>query len=79
MLWVLIRGTCGELRSIVYASTPSNLELTISSLQNKTDTCANSVDPDETTHKSRLIRIFTVCHSVSDFRLKPLFASMDLS
>ena len=28
---------------------------------------------------NRLIRIYTVCHSVFDFRLKPLFASVDMS
>ena len=28
---------------------------------------------------SCLIRIYTVCHSVFDFRLKPLFASVDKS
>ena len=44
--------------------------------QTKTDTCANSVVPDQT---ARLIRIYIVCHSVVDFRLKPLFASMDMS
>ena len=27
---------------------------------------------------SRLIRIYTVCHSVIDFWLKPLFATMDV-
>ena len=32
-----------------------------SALQTKTDTCANSVDPD---YASRLIRIYIVCHSV---------------
>ena len=31
------------------------------------DTFANSVDPDDTTHKSRLIRIYTVCYSVLIF------------
>ena len=29
--------------------------------------------------KSCLIRIYTVCHSLSDFRLKPLFAFMDIA
>ena len=48
-------------------------------LQTKTDTSANSVDLDETAHMSRLIRIYTICHSVFDFRLKPLFASMDVT
>ena len=28
---------------------------------------------------SHLIRIYTVCHSVFDFRLKPLFASVDMA
>ena len=28
---------------------------------------------------SLLIRIYTVCHSVIDFLLKPLFATMDVS
>ena len=35
----------------------------------------NSVGPDETT--SRLIRIYTVCHPIFDFRLNPL--SVDMS
>ena len=37
---------------------------------------ANNVDPDETSH---LIWIYTVCHSDFNFRLKPLFASVDMS
>ena len=45
--------------------------LILSSRQTKTDTCINSVDPDET---ARLIWIYTVCHYVFDFRLKSLFA-----
>ena len=28
---------------------------------------------------NRLFRIYTVCHSVFDFRLKPLFASVNMS
>ena len=43
--------------------------------QTKTNSCINSVDPDET---SRLIRIYTVCLSVLEFRLKTLFSSMDV-
>ena len=38
------------------------LVLILLALWNKTDTCANSVDPDETAHLSRLIKIYTVCH-----------------
>ena len=49
-----------------------------SSLQTNTDTFANSVDPDETARRSRLIWIFIVCHSVIFFT-KPLFATMDVS
>ena len=52
--------------------------LTLSARQTKIDTCANSVDLDGT-ETSRLIRIYTVCHSKFDFRLKPLFASVDVS
>ena len=40
--------------------------------QNKTDTYANSVT-------RRLIRIYIVCHSVFDLRLKPLFTAVDMS
>ena len=29
--------------------------------------------------KSRLVRIYTVFHSVIDFKLKPFFASVDMS
>ena len=50
--------------------------LTISAWQTKTDICANSVEPILVT---RLIRIYTVCHSVFDLRLKPLFASVNMS
>ena len=51
----------------------------LSTLQNKTYIFANSVDLDETAHMSHLIRICTICHSVFDFRLKPLLASIDKS
>ena len=47
-------------------------------LQINTDTFENSVDPDETARPSRLIRIYSVCHSVFDFRLSPLFASVEV-
>ena len=33
---------------------------------------AISVDPDETAHKSRLIKIYTVCYPVNDFDYVPL-------
>ena len=39
----------------------------------KTDACANSVDPDEMAHQK------LHCYSVTDFLLKPLFATMDMS
>ena len=41
--------------------------LSLSSLQTNTDIFPNSADPD-------LIRIYTICRSVIDFRLKCLFA-----
>ena len=50
------------------------MPLTFSARQSEINTCANKVDPDET---ARLIRIYATCHSVLDFRLKPLFASVD--
>ena len=51
-------------------------DLTLSGRLTKKDSCANSVDPGET---ARLIKIYTVCHSVFDIRLKPLFASVNMS
>ena len=44
--------------------------LSLSTLQANTDVYANSVDPDET---SRLIRIYTVCHSVYQSIETPIF------
>ena len=47
--------------------------------QTKTDTfctCVNSVDPDEMV---RNIWFYSVCHSIFNFRPKPLFASVDVS
>ena len=49
----------------------------LSARQTKTCTCANSVDQMRRVVTRRLIRIYTVCHSVLDFGLKPLFASVD--
>ena len=51
---------------------------TLSALLTNTDTFANSVDPDETTHMSRIIRIYTVCHSISEFSLICRFATMHM-
>ena len=50
--------------------------LALSAPQTKTDACANKEDPEEMAHKHR---IYTVRHSVFDFRLKLLFAAMDMS
>ena len=51
--------------------------LTLSYLLTSTDTSINSADPDEM--KSHFFWIYTVCHFVIDFRLKPLFAVMVVS
>ena len=40
--------------------------LTFSFPQTSTDSFTNSADPDETAHKSSLIWIYSVCHSVID-------------
>ena len=42
---------------------------TLSTLQTKTYTFVNSVDPGETAQMNRLIRICTVSHSVIDLEL----------
>ena len=47
--------------------------------QTKTNSFAKRVDPEEMACKNRLIRIYTVCYSVFDFRLKLLLASVDKS
>ena len=46
--------------------------LPLSSRQTKTGTFANSVDLEKTAHHepSRLIRVYTVCHSGFDFKMK---------
>ena len=51
-------------------------KLTLSAVQTKTNTCANSVAPDE---MAGLIRLYTVCHFVFKVRLKPIFATMGVS
>ena len=59
----------------VYRHCPANF--IASAQQTSPDTFASSADQNET---NRLIRIYTVCHSVIDFSLKPLvFATMDVS
>ena len=58
------------------ASYSEKQALTISALLTTQNTCATSVDPDV---MSRLIRIYTVCHSIIDFWMKTLFATMDVS
>ena len=50
--------------------------LTLSAFRTKKDTYTNSVDPDETAHLSRLIRIYNVCRSFY-FYLGSLFATVD--
>ena len=58
------------------ANLPSyQVPFTISAGPTKTNLYANSVDPDETALYDRLVWIYTVCHSVFDFRLKPIFGS----
>ena len=55
--------------------------LILSARQTETDTFTNSADPDETARMSRLISIYTVCHSVFDVTciMKHLIASVDMS
>ena len=52
-------------------------------LFNLSDTYANSVDPNDTAYNemrlSRLIKIYTICHSGFYSRLIFLLASMDMS
>ena len=43
------------------------------------DTFAKSAGPDDMVVISHQIRISTVCHSVFDFGLRPLFAVMNVS
>ena len=47
------------------------MSINLSTLFAKTDTFANSINPDETVIMSRLIRICLVCHSVLDLQLSP--------
>ena len=51
----------------------------LSSQQTTTDTCANSVDPDEIPHKEPSHQNLHCLPFHFDFRLKPLFASVDVS
>ena len=68
--------------SVKHSSTITVFTLTLSSLKTNTDTFANSADLDEMAHNEtahNLIWICTVCHSIIDFWLKPLFATMDVT
>ena len=50
----------------------------LSARQTKTNTCANSIDPDETARNESIL--FTILFFIIIyFRLKPLFASVDKS
>ena len=51
---------------------------TLSALQTKTDTFANSVDPDKMACNKPSHQDLTVYQSVYDFRLKLLLSTMDL-
>ena len=68
----------------VYGNTQSDVKnsafwLNLTALQTKIDICANSVDPDVTTRKEPSHQDLTVYQSGFCFRLKPLFASVDVS
>ena len=53
--------------------------LTLSAQQTKTDTCAKRVDLDEMAHNEPSHQALHCLQCVFDFRLKPLFASVNMS
>ena len=55
----------------------NNIDLNLSSLQTNTDTFANSTDPDEMA-RNKPSHQDLHCHSGFDFRVKPLFALIDM-
>ena len=72
--WIWISRVTGII-NIPSPHMPSD-SVTLLALQTPTDIHANTVDPDETAHMSRLIWIYTVCHSVCAFWQRPLFATV---
>ena len=85
LIYTVCNGISGFSRAIVkiFALLQNRRQnvLILSARQTETDTCTNSVDPDETARMSRLISIYTVCHSVFDVAciMKHLIASVDMS
>ena len=67
---------CLDLSSQIHSSSSLGFPLTLSSLETRTDTAANRVDPDEM--MSCLIRIYNICHLVFNFVGSAIFEMLEM-